>query len=63
MIKNKTIKKKLVSFILSVCMVLTATSIPVVSAISTKTEKAGVGTQRIMKCAWVHIYVYEEDGK
>ena len=45
MIKNKTIKKKLVSFILSVCMVLTATSIPVVSAISTKTEKAGVSAE------------------
>lgn len=45
MIKNKTIKKKLVSFILSVCMVLTATSIPVVSAVSTKTEKAGVSAE------------------
>ncbi|MBD9121144.1 MAG: hypothetical protein EGQ04_03485, partial [Ruminococcaceae bacterium] len=45
MIKNKTIKKKLVSFILSVCMVLTATSIPAVSAISTKTEKAGVSAE------------------
>ena len=43
--KNKTIKKKLVSFVLSVCMVLTATSIPVVSAISTKTEKAGVSAE------------------
>lgn len=39
--KNKTIKKKLVSFILSVCMVLTATSIPVVSAVANNTEKTG----------------------